>query len=361
MRRTRDGEAGAVDMAPELRQDPFTREWVIIAPRRTRRPHQVPEATIEPTRPATFDPDCPFCPGQEDRTPEELWRLPGAGGDWAVRVVPNRYPLVSPGSGPVRRHLDEPFISTDGFGAHEVVIETPRHDLDLPDVDDAAVTGVFEAYRARFRALRAIRPGLVLPFRNHGETSGTSLHHPHSQIAAVPIVPPRYRRRLDIARDYYDDRGSSLHADITAAEISNGTRVIAVSDHVVALAPFASTAAYEIRVVPRDDQASFTDASDATLAETARMLRRLLAALRGLLGDVPYNYVIISAPNGEEHTACFSWHLDVLPRLSVAAGFELGTGMAVNPVFPEQAAARLRHALARPEAPGRGEPRRLQG
>ncbi|MFC3495780.1 galactose-1-phosphate uridylyltransferase [Glycomyces rhizosphaerae] len=353
MRRPWAVEPGSEEATPELRQDPLTREWVVIAPGRARRPRQVPEPTTAPTRPAVTEPECPFCPGNEDRTPEELWRLTGADGTWDVRVVPNRYPVLSAGPGPARRRMDGPFISADAFGAHEVVIETPRHDLDLPDLDEAAATNVFAAYRARSRALRAIRPGLVLPFRNHGQTSGTSLRHPHSQIIAVPVVPPKYRQRFDIARAYYDDRGSRLHTDVTAAEISDGTRVIAASDHVVAFAPFASTAPYEMRVVPREAEASFADVADETLAETARMLRRLLAAVRGLLGDVPYNYLILSAPSGEECTAYFSWHIEVLPRLTVAAGFELGTGMAVNPVPPEQAAARLRRAMARPADSGR--------
>lgn len=333
--------------ASELRQDPFTREWVLIAPERAHRPRRAPEPPTVPTWTEAVEPDCPFCPGNEDRTPEELWRLPGPDGNWDVRVVPNRYPFLSTGLGPVRHRPLTPFLAADASGAHEVVVETPRHDLDLPDLDDAAATRVFAAYRARWHALLALRPGLILPFRNHGEAAGTSLGHPHSQIVAVPVVPPRYRQRFDIARAYHDDHGTSLHADVLAAEIGDGARVIAVADHVVALAPFASAAAYEIRVVPRGDQASFQGISDAALAETARMVRRLLAALRDLLGDVPYNYAVVSAPDGEERTAFDSWHLDVLPRLTTAGGFELATGIAVNTVPPEQAAARLRRAMAR--------------
>lgn len=330
---------------PELRQDPFTREWVVIAPERARRPRSAPPATEE--RPVALDPDCPFCPGNEDRTPEEVWRLRGADGAWSLRVVPNRHPVLARRSGPVRRRLDGPFITADGFGAHEVIVETPRHDLDLPDLDEAAVIGVFDAYRARSRALRTAGSGLVLPFRNHGAASGTSLSHPHSQVIAVPVVPPRYRRRFDIARAHFEDRGSTLHSDVTAAEIGGGTRVVAVSDRVLAVAPFASAAPYEVRVVPHEDNASFADASDETLVETARMIRRLLTALRDLLGDAPYNYLIMSVPSGEERAGYFSWHLEVLPRLTAAAGFELGTGIAVNTVAPERAAAQLREAVSR--------------
>lgn len=356
MSRPLQGEARSEETAPELRQDPFTRDWVVISPGRALRPHQVPEPIAESARLPAIDPDYPFCPGNEDRTPQELWRLHGADENWAIRVVPNRYPILATGSGPVRRRANGPFVTADGLGAHEIVIETPRHDLDLPDLDDAAVTAVFEAYRARSRVLRATRPGLVLPFRNHGAASGTSLRHPHSQIVELPVVPLRFRQRFDIARAYYDDHGSSLNTDVTAAELDEGTRVIAVSDHIVALAPFASTAPYEMRVVPRDHQASFADVSDETLAETGRMLRRLLVALRGLLGDIPYNYVIISAPSEEKHAASFSWHLDVLPRLVVAAGFEMGTGTAVNPVPPEHAAAQLRRVM-----PGLPDSGRLHG
>lgn len=347
MSRPLHGEAGSEETAPELRQDPFTRDWVVISPGRALRPHRAPEPIVESAPLPAIAPDCPFCPGNEDRTPPELWRLHGADESWAIRVVPNRYPILADRSGPVQRRVNGPFVAADGFGAHEIVIETPRHDLDLPDLDDAAVTAVFEAYRARFRALRAIRPGLVLPFRNHGAPSGTSLRHPHSQIVAVPIVPLRFRQRFDIAHAYYERNSSSLHADVTAAEIDEGTRIIAAADHVVALAPFASTSPYEMRVVPREGLASFADVSDETLAEAARMLRSLLTALRGLLGDVPYNYVIVSAPREEGHTA-YSWHLDVLPRMVVAAGFELGTWTAVNPIPPEHAATALRRVLPGP-------------
>ncbi|MEV3936801.1 galactose-1-phosphate uridylyltransferase [Glycomyces sp. NPDC049804] len=336
-------ESGAAEPVPELRQDPFTRDWVLIAPRRALRPHRTPEPAAEPQDSAT-DPDCPFCPGNEDRTPGEVWRSAGEG--WSVRVVPNRFPLLAARPGLTRRRLGGPFITADGTGSHEVVIESPHHDLDLPDLDDAAVTAVFDAYRDRSRALRDTWPGgLVLPFRNHGTAAGTSLRHPHSQIAALPVVPPRHRQRLDIARAYHDDRGSSLHTDVTTAELADGTRVVAELDQVVALAPFASTAPYAVRVLPRENEASFADVSDATLAATARTVRRLLAALRALLGDVPYNYLVLSAPCGAERAERFSWHLDVLPRLTTTAGFELGTGIAVNPVPPEYAAARLRGAL----------------
>ncbi|WP_328690368.1 hypothetical protein OHA74_14500 [Streptomyces phaeochromogenes] len=351
----------------ELRQDPFTRDWVAIAPGREERPRQTPRprsADGHPAQPAAAAGGCPFCPGREEATPPEIWRLPAlagtAGADWVIRVVPNRYPVLDPGDRPARHHTTGPHTFADGIGSHEVVIESPDHAWDLADGDDTAVADILRAYRTRARVLREARPGLVLPFRNHGAAAGTSLPHPHSQIVATPIVPLRFRHLFDVARAYYDETGRCLYVDHTAAELADGRRVVAATDHVAALAPYAARAPYETWIVPRHHQASFADAPDEILDQTAALLRRTLAALRDLLGDVPYNYALISAPNGEEATAYFAWHLQIVPRLTEPAGFELGTGFAVNPVPPEHAAARLRHAMANPDAAASRTPTDLE-
>ena len=341
---------------PELRQDPFTRAWVVIAPGRGDRPRRMPTTAVDaaPARPPALDPGCPFCPGRERDTPEELWREGADDGSWAVRVVRNRYPLLAP-DGPSAYHRTDGglFTRADGTGSHEVVIESPLHDWDLPDGDDAAVTNVLRAYRARSRALRVHRPGLVLPFRNHGSAAGTSLPHPHSQIVAMPIVPLRQRRLFDVARAHYDDHGSCLYTDVTAAELADGRRLVATGEHVVAFVPYAARTAYETWLVPRVHHASFAEAPDTVLAEAAGLLRRVLAGLRALLGAVAYNYAILSAPNGEEGTEYFLWHLQIVPHLTETAGFELGTGTAVTTVPPEQAAADLRQAVGTLTDPSR--------
>ncbi|QUW85455.1 DUF4921 family protein (plasmid) [Streptomyces mirabilis] len=340
---------------PELRQDPFTRDWVAITPGREDRPRPMPRPAATPRRSAGPDPACPFCPGHEDATPPEIWRLPApagrAGADWAVRVVPNRYPVLADSGHPARHHTTGLHTWADGIGSHEVVIESPAHGWDLADGDDSAVADILRTYRTRTLALRDHGPGLVLPFRNHGAAAGTSLPHPHSQIVATPIVPLRFRHLFDIARAHYDDTGRCLYVDHTAAELADGRRIVATTEHVIALAPYAPRTPYEVWLVPRRHQASFADAPDETLEHTAALLRRVLAALRDLLGDIPYNYALISAPNGEETTTYFAWHLQIAPRLAEPAGFELGTGMAVNPVPPEHAAARLRDVLTARPAP----------
>ncbi|SFD20410.1 galactose-1-phosphate uridylyltransferase [Streptomyces aidingensis] len=337
---------------PELRRDPFSHDWVILAPERAGRPHRA----HGPAR----DPDCPFCPGHESRTPEELWRLTDPAGGWRVRVVRNRYPVLLPGAAERYRngHGDGDgdgdgglYRSAAGTGSHEVVIESRDHGWDLPDGDDRAVTDVLRACRARVRALRERGPGLVVPFRNHGPAAGTSLPHPHSQIVALPLVPPRQRRLLAIARDHFERHGSSLYADVLDTELADGRRLVAVEEHVVALVPYAARGPYETWILPRRPAASFGDADDRELAATAALLRRTVAAVLSVLGPVSYNHVVANAPNGEPDVPWFRWQLTLVPRTAAGAGFELGTGMSISPLPPEDAAARLRAALPPPGGP----------
>ncbi len=359
---------------PELRQDPCTRDWVVLAPQRGERPLEWGEPVPVPGSRET----CPFCPGCEERTPPELWRRPGPDGGWSIRVVPNRYPVVTPepepepepatepATAPVAETSTEPPTETPtetateavagarrvrglfrravADGSHEVVIETPDHDWDIADGGTDTVAAVLDACRTRTRVLRERGPGLVLPFRNHGAAAGTSLAHPHSQIVSTPVVPLRHRHLHDVARAYHDDTGGCLYLDLVRAELDDGARVVAARERAAAFAPYAARTPYETWVVPTERRASFADASDEALADVAALLVRVLGGLRRLLGDVPYNYAIVGAPNGGEGARWFQWHVQIVPRLTIAAGFELGSGMAVNIVPPERAAAELRNA-----------------
>lgn len=335
-------------MSSELRQDPCTRDWVVIASARSQRPQAMPEAD----RHQPVSETCPFCPGHESETPPEVWRLHAPeGGGWQVRVVPNRYPTLAPDGSARRRVSAQGFVSMSAIGKHEVIIESPDHTADLARADVASVRAVLEAYRARYSALLTTGTGVILIFRNHGPAAGTSLSHPHSQIIAAPIVPIQIRHRFEIAMQHYDDLGTCLYADILERELSDGRRVVLESPQFVAFQPFASAAPFETWIMPRMAQASFGDTSDATLDELATCLRAVLAGLADGLDDPDYNAILNSAPVGDEQREYFVWHLRVLPRLAVAAGFELGSGMAVNPSLPEDTAGILRplvqHALGK--------------
>ncbi len=328
-------------MRTELRQDPATRNWVVIAPTRGQRPHDVDRASC-----ASEDSSaCPFCPAREAETPPELWRLPASDGAWRVRVVPNKFAVLA-GDGPERRNVShEGFVSMSGVGRHEVIVESPEHTFDLARADPVAVRDVLEAYRARYRALRAGGAALIVIFRNHGPGAGTSLAHPHSQIVATPVVPIVVRHRFEVAQQHYDDLGTCLYLDILERERRDGRRIVLESERFVAFQPFASASPFETWLMPREHQPSFGDVADATLDELAPVLRAVLGGLHRELGDPDYNAVVQSAPPGDEGREYFVWHLRIVPRLATRAGFELGSGMRVNPTSPEDTAGRLRQAV----------------
>jgi len=326
----------------ELRQDPTTRNWVIIAPQRDLRPTDLETHTPTGASGAATTTVCPFCRGQEEETPPEILRLNAPDGNWRLRVVPNRYPMLSEDGPPKRRVSAEGFISMPGVGRHEVIIESPDHSADLATGSEAFVRDVLEVYRARYRALQAEGAALIVIFRNHGPSAGTSLSHPHSQIVSTPVVPIEVRHRFEVAQQHYDDMGTCLYSDILQRELADGRRIVLQTEQFVAFQPFASAFPYETWLMPRTQQASFGSISDHQLDDMAGALQLVLVALRKELDDPDYNYVIESAPPDDEDREYFVWHLRIAPRLGTPAGFELGSGMRVNPFPPEEAAVAIR-------------------
>jgi UDPglucose--hexose-1-phosphate uridylyltransferase len=326
-----------------LRQDSTTDQWVILAPERGVRP--LPPARVRPAVPP-HDAACPFCPGNEERTPPEIARHPAPGG-WGVRVVPNRYPAVSTNGG-TERWADAPSEERDGLGAHEVVVESPLHDQRIDDMSVDHVAAVVATWRDRSRTLAAAPwAKAVVVFKNFGVRAGTSLEHPHSQIMAVPVIPPEAIHLLDVADRYHGETGRSVYLDLLDRELVAGTRVVAERDGFLAVAPFASRLPYETWILPRSPAASFAALRDDQVPDVADLVREVIGELRVAADDPDYNLVVHTAPVGEEANPAFQWHLRVLPRMVTSAGFELGSGMSINCVAPEDAAGALRRARAR--------------
>lgn len=329
---------------PSLRQDPTTRQWSILAPRRGARPHEpvvVARPALEP-----LDPACSFCPGNEDRTPPEVARDPPAGDGWRVRVVPNLYAALT-GEGPGDRHGDPLHREMPGIGAHEVVIESPMHDARMDEMSQEQVARVVETWRARYRELIALpHVRSVLVFKNFGRLAGTSLVHTHSQIVATPVFLPRLLRRMDVATRYFDENGACVYDDVIATERSAGVRIVEEYGSFVALEPWAASTPFETWIAPTFHQGSFGDLADEEVDDLAAILIRTLTAVRRCCGDPDFNLVMYSAPtNGGHAERVFHWHLKLVPKLSTPAGFEMGSAMSINTVMPEDAAARLRAAL----------------
>jgi UDPglucose--hexose-1-phosphate uridylyltransferase len=327
-----------------LRYDPATNDWVVFSPERSRRPH---DAGGPPTAPSSGAADCPFCPGHEDRTPPEiLSRRDGPGGSWTVRVIPNKFAVLSPSS--EHEHVEEGplFRRLGGYGAHEIVIEAPEHDRFLGHQPVEQIDRVLRALHARFNALaQDTRLRAVVAFKNHGAAAGTSLRHPHWQIIATPVVPRQMRVKSAIATDYFDRTGRCVYCDLLTEERAAGIRVIVAGEDYTAVLPYASATPYQVRVMPRVHRASFGRVPEEELGRLAPVLREVLGRLYAGLGDPAFNLTIATAPRGDEHKPSGHWHVDILPRLTTPAGFELGSGMAINTVLPEDAAEHLRRAV----------------
>ena len=329
---------------PELRQDPINLAWVAVATERGRRPHDF----IKPPAETTAGPGCPFCEGNERLTPPEVmaYRPAGSAPDgpgWELRVVPNLYPAFGPVAGDLGEHQVGPYTAMNGLGLHEVLINSPRHDEDLGqaplDSVERVVAGYIDRYQAHER-YPTVKYSLIIV--NHGREAGASREHPHAQIFGIPLVPPSVAAELEGVERYQREKGSCPYCDIVDFETQQGERVVYENAAFVVLAPFASRVPFECWVVPRRHDARFERTSGQERAHFAEALRSALGRLRRGLSNPPYNFFIHTGPHRSGPLDRYHWHLEIMPKLSIAAGFELGSGLMIDSVAPEQAARYLR-------------------
>jgi UDPglucose--hexose-1-phosphate uridylyltransferase len=324
---------------PELRRDPVVGRWVIIAPERARRPGN------GAARPAPGPSGlCPFCPGHEDKTPAEVYvsgrppHAPANGPGWKVRVVPNRFPaLTAEGAEPPAEAEPDLFAATPARGAHEVIVNAPDAVTSLGDLAPGQVEAAVGMWRERIRAHAASACVHVLV--NEGVLGGASLPHTHAQLYALDFVPAAVaRERERFGAHATRTMGGNLLGDLVQEEVRRRERVVAVDDEAVLIAPYASRLPFQLMIAPRRPRARFED--DGPLG--ARLLHDALGRLRRRLGTMPpLNLWVRTAPRGADQ---FCWRIDIVPRLTHLAGLELGTGVHLCIVAPEQAAAELRDA-----------------
>jgi UDPglucose--hexose-1-phosphate uridylyltransferase len=329
---------------PELRQNRFTKEWVIIATERAKRPEQL-AVRRQPKVLPHYDPDCPFCPGNEHLTPPEIARLPDGArdGQWDARVIPNRFPALSRDVEP-RRFFRRAHHSIDGFGVHEVIVETPDHARVTALMTDAHVAEILRCFRRRYAELSEDpRIAQITIFKNHGVDAGTSLEHPHSQLVAAPVISTQVRSRMQEAIRHYDDFGECVFCVTLKDELEEAARIVLATDHFVALEPYASSTPFCTHIYPRRHMASFGFIQNAEIDDLARVLKEVLAKLYFGLNNPDFNYTIRTAPHEYASVSYYHWYLSVIPRLTRVAGFELGSGTFVNTVLPEAAAEFLRN------------------
>jgi UDPglucose--hexose-1-phosphate uridylyltransferase len=288
---------------------------------------------------------CPFCSGNEHETPPAIDLYPDE--NWDVRVVPNKYPAVLPfetahTAAAFANGTPQLFKTVDGTGCHELIIESREHAVSLTDLSSQVLDYVFQAYRDRMLAIKAAGWAYAQIFKNVGAAAGSSIEHSHSQLIGLPMIPVRMREEIQHARSYWDKYRRSLFQDCVEQELADGKRIVMESADFVALCPFASRFPFETWILPKEPAARVETSSNALLSELAHFTQCLIARLERLFARPAYNYLIHSAPFDGSADHCFQWHLELLPRLTKAAGFEWGTGYYINPVSPEQAAYHLR-------------------
>ena len=326
---------------PELRIDPLTGLRVIVAGERGSRPGAFLDVAPRPP----IDPESdPFAAGHEDRTPPEVYAL-RENGAWQVRVVPNLYPALSEdgaadaGSDPLASGRGEPdlFASHPAYGAHEVVVNAPDPVTSLAELRPEQVETAMSVWRERMRV--HADAAYVHVIVNEGKEAGASLPHTHAQLYALPFVPAAVARERERFTAYSDrTQGRNLLEDLVQEEVRRRERIVAIDEEAVAIAPFAARVPFHLLLAPRRPAARFSD--DGPLG--ARMLHQALRRLAAALGALPpLNMWVRTAPRDSER---FCWRIDIMPRLAQLAGLEIGTGVHLNVLAPEDAAGRLREA-----------------
>lgn len=328
---------------PELRKDPVTSRWVIIAKERAQRPVdfkiEAPQRKIA---------RCPFCVGNEALTPPEIFAMrnngsPSNGVDWRVRVIPNKFPALMI-EGELDKRGDGMYDLMNGIGAHEVIVEHPDHLLSITELPDRHVGEVFWVYRERLLDLkRDKRFAYGLIFKNVGDRAGASLEHSHSQLIITPIVPLRVQTEIDGCKRYYNFRNRCLFCDMIKQEMQAGIRIVSETTNFISLEPFAPRFPFETWILPKRHHSHFTTIEDVMIGELASIVKNTLTRIeKAISNNPPYNYLIHTGPLNVESMDHYHWHFEIIPRITRVAGFEWGTGFYINPVPPENAAQYLR-------------------
>lgn len=335
----------------DLRLDPLTKRWVVIAPERANRPI---ETGPNGNKKSGF---CPFCPGNENNTPSEIFAVRPYGckndANWKVRVIPNKFPTLQI-EGNLDRKAEGPYRKMHGIGAHEVIIENPDHSQHIHQAAFDQAKLILNTAKCRMADLKGDKRFLyLLLFKNYGGDAGASLEHPHLQLNAFPITPFEVALELQPCQDYYRNNISCLLCDIADFESQASSRLVIESLYHLAFCPYASRFPYEIMIMPKSSEhkAFFTEINDLQMDDLVQVLQLTLRKLERALDSPSYNLIFHVAPffdhspvpnKGETINSDYHWHIHIYPRLTKIAGFELGAQFFINSVYPELAAKKLK-------------------
>ncbi|MBI4801072.1 MAG: galactose-1-phosphate uridylyltransferase [Elusimicrobia bacterium] len=336
---------------PEIRKDPVFGRWVIIASERSLRPNQFREVAGKNAY------HCPFCPGNEAETPPSIYTLSAENGEgakaqrnkgtkarkgknanWRLRVVRNKYPALQPEGDTINR-VEGIYDRMDGMGFHEVVIETPVHSRQMEDMEVSGIADILKTYILRVNEIKKDhRIKYVMVFKNHGASAGASISHSHSQIIAMPMTPIRVVQEITGSENYRRDRGSCVFCDIVREEAGSKKRVLEENENFLALTPYASRFSFELWILPKKHLSHFENADAALMPDLAGIIKGVLGKLKRSLAGPSYNLIVHTMPVQDPEVGHYHWHIEIMPKMSMVAGFEWGTGFYINTVSPEDAA-----------------------
>ena len=346
----------------EIRINPIVpTESVLVATARSMRPRKAEEPAPRDTR--RHVDTCPFCRGNEDKTPPQIARYP-KDDDWQMRIVENLYPVLGDD------RSQPSFVyglqqAIDGYGRHEVIVDHHQHGIAVHEMSHEHLSSLFHVYQQRMAELYQMDERLkyVLVFKNFGPAAGASMAHTHSQIIATPVVPQNVHDEVSYSKAYFDrhhqcifcsliDEALTFEATIydrgsgeVVRKIDVGQYVVEKGEKFIAIKPFASRYEWEVHILPLQHQSNFLDTPKDDLDDLAQVMQRTMARLDAVIGGAQFNFFLHSLPQGEESQSChasYHWHLEICPRTSIPTGFELGSGLFVNTISPEEAAEQLR-------------------
>jgi UDPglucose--hexose-1-phosphate uridylyltransferase len=336
---------------PELRKDPIIGRWVIISVERAKRPQELIAKSDGPAA----EENCPFCEGRESNTPSEIYSVRKSGTKkdspgWEVRVVPSKSPFLKI-EGDLDRRGKGVYDVMNGVGAHEIVIETPKHIANLADLEESQIAKVLTSLAERVKDLeKDQRFKYVLIFKNYGWSSGGGrVKHSRTQLIATPVTPKRVKEELVSARKYYDFHERCLFCDLIKQEMETKSRVVIDIDGFITIAPFASRFPFEMCILPKKHSCDFYSLNYDNFIDLARIIKKTLLKLKQGLNDPPYNLILHAAPFRRKKVGYwktinddYHWHIELIPRLTRVAGFEWGTGFYICTIPPEDSARYLR-------------------
>lgn len=322
----------------QLRLNTATGDWVLVASERGKRPNSYQDPIQSHDEPE-YDPGCPFCPG--NREEKDHFTLPQPK-DWSVKVLPNKFPAVSPGEYPLpSKSLFERHMTASGV--HDVVVESPRHNYHFATGTQEELHLVLQAWRKRYRQLAEDEHTRhIVVFKNYGAKAGSSLPHPHSQVVSLPVLPSQVRQRIETAMHVSNTLGRCVFCCMLEHEQEASTRIVDSSPCFSAFVPYAAFSPFSIWLLPHRHSCDFSTITDRELLDLSKMLHRITTRMATGLGDPDYNLVLRSAVPSTVGKDFFHWYISLVPRLQKSAGFELGTGMFINTSLPEDDAAFLR-------------------